>query len=214
MMIAAPFAALNIIPLAVCVLAVIVIVATGKAGFLKKQGVAWSVTILMIAAAMGIGNAKARTAAPTPEPPPSSAPTVPPAASAAEDSYVVDEAGVLSSSTVRKLDQRNQKLLEDMNTAIAAVTCNYGRDDLYDYALERAEEMDLGQYDFIVVLDISGENYWLVQGSGLYNEGWFSDEDCADYARKYMEKDFAKGDYDGAVLSLTEALEEWYYDNY
>lgn len=210
---AAPFVALNLIPLAVCVLAVGVIVATGKAGFLKKQGVAWAVTILMIAAALGIGNAKARSA-PVPEPRPSSAPTVPPGAPAGQDSYVVDEAGVLSPSTVKKLDQRNEKLLEDMNTAIAVVTCNYGRDDLYDYALDWAAEMELGRYDFIIVLDISGENYWLVQGSGLYDEGWFSDDDCSDYARKYMEKDFVKGDYDGAVLSLTEALEEWYYDNY
>jgi len=192
------------------------IMAGGKAGFLKKQRVAWTLAILMIAASVGIGQAKASAGHNTPAPEPTGAPTVPPqpVTPAEQDSYVYDEAGVLSSSTIKTLDRRNEKLLKDMNTAIAVVTCNYGRSDLYDYALERGEEMELGQYDFIAVLDISGENYWLVQGAGLYNEGWFSDDDCSRYAQKYMEKDFARGDYDGAVLSLTEALEEWYYDNY
>ncbi len=185
----------------------------GSGSALQNQGVAWAITALMIVCAIGIGRAKAKTAY-TPAPEPTRPPSVAPAVPASTDSLVHDEAGVLSSSTEKELDRRNEKLLRDMDTAIAVVTCNYGRNDLDSYALDQAEELGLGEYDFIVVLDISGENYWLVQGAGLYNEGWFSDDDCTDYAVKYMKKDFIKGDYDGAVLSLTEALEEWYYDNY
>lgn len=209
-----------IVLLIVLSLAAVAIVVTSVVGSkgraLKKTGVAWILVIVMIAVSVGIGQAKANSA-PRPEsrPDATAAPsTVQPVSPAQQDSYVYDDAGVLSSSTVKKLDKRNEKLMQDMNVVIAVVTCNYGRSDLYHYALERAEEMELGEYDFIVTLDISGENYWLVQGSGLYNEVLFSDVDCSEYAQKYMEKDFARGDYDDAVLSLTEALEEWYYDNY
>ncbi len=181
---------------------------------LQRQDVAWVITALMIVCAIGFGSTKAKIAhalAPEPAHSPSSVASAVPAS---DVSYVLDGARVLSPSTEDELDRRNEKLLEDMNTAIAVVTCNYGQDDLDSYAMKWAEELGLGEYDFIVVMDISGESCQLVQGAGLYGEGWFSDGDCTDYAVKYMKKDFIRGDYDGAVLSLTEALEEWYYDNY
>lgn len=166
---------------------------------LKKQGVAILIALVMIAAAIGIGWAKAHSPA-TPYP------------DSYGESLVYDEANVLSSSTERKLDQRNRDLLEDMDVAIAVVTVNYNSDNLGRDAITYAENIGLGGYDFIVMLDISGDNYWLVQGANLVD--WFSDQECSDYAYEYMEKYFARGDYDKAVLSLTEALEEWYYDNY
>ena len=66
--------------------------------------------------------------------------------------------------------------------------------------------------DFIVVLDISGDNYWLVQGAGLVT--MFTDQNCSDYAYDYLEADFADGDYGDAALRLTRALADWYADNY
>ena len=89
---------------------------------------------------------------------------------------------------------------------------NYGKADLGSFALDYADRLGLQEYDFIVVLDISGDNYWLVQGSSLI--GIFTDDDCGNYAWDYMESYFAAGDYDGAVLSLTEALEYWYRNIY
>ena len=74
--------------------------------------------------------------------------------------------------------------------------------------MECAEKMGLGGYDFIVALDIAGENYWLIQGDDLRRD--FTDDDCSDYAYDYMEDLFAVGLYDDAVLELTEALEAWY----
>ena len=67
--------------------------------------------------------------------------------------------------------------------------------------------MGLGGYDMIVVLDISGDNYWLLLGDSLTS-------DCSGYASEYMEYWFVRGDYDNAVLDLTEALERWYGDHY
>lgn len=187
-------------------LAVIILAVVGKRGtsVFKKQGVAWGLTLLMIFAAIGIGCAKApiNNPAPSPDYP---AETIPPAAAS---SYVWDNARVLSSQTVRTLDQRNQRLWDRYQVAVGVVTCSYGRDDLYDYALQCAEDMGLGGCDMIVVLDISGDNYWLLQGNDLRRD--FTDQDCTDYAYDYMEDYFARGMYDDAVLDLTEMLEAWY----
>ena len=160
----------------------------------KKQGVAWGLTALMIVAAIGIGNIKAFAGSRTPE--------------AAPQPYVRDDAGVLSNNTLTQLTQRNQRLYDKFGVAIAVVTCNYGRDDLGSYVDRRGEEMDLGRRDFIVVLDIKGDNYWLGRGEDLARA--FTDNDCFDYANRYMERDFARGNYDAAVLSVTEMLEAWY----
>ena len=177
---------------------------------LKKQGVAWVITIVMIVAAIGIGRAKA----PAAQYPVTQEPVVvqPDSADQVDSFYVYDEAGVLSQRTEEKLTQRNLGLYQDLDVLIAVVTTNYGRDDLYNYALDYGDSVGLGSMDFIVVLDISGENYWLVQGAGLVDR--FTDDDCGDYAWDYMESYFAAGDYDGAVLTLTEALENWYRVNY
>lgn len=173
---------------------------------LKKQGVAWVITIVMIVAAIGIGRAKAPvTQVEVPVPQPGSAQQV-------GSFFVYDDAGVLSEKTEDKINQRNMELYEKYDALIAVVTTNYGRDDLYSFAMNYANNIGIAKSDFIVVLDISGENYWLIQGADLVNR--FTDEDCGDYAWNYMEQAFARGDYDSAVLDLTEALEDWYYDNF
>lgn len=194
---------LLVAPLAI---AAIILAAAGKRGtsVFKKQGVAWGLTVLMVFAAIGIGYAKApiNNPAPSPDYP---AETVPPAAAG---SFVRDDANVLSERTVRTLDQRNQRLDERYGVVIGVVTFNYGRDDLGSFALKCAENMGLGGCDMIVVLDISGDNYWLLQGNDLRRD--FTDQDCSDYACDYMEDYFVRGMYDDAVLDLTEALEAWY----
>ncbi len=175
-----------------------------KVNVFKTQAGAWLFTIVMVIAAIGIGYAK-RPSGPYGYEPPGE--TMAPAAG----SYVWDNAQVLSAQTERTLDQRNERLWDRYSATVGVVTCNY-MDGLYDYALQCAADMGLGGYDFTVVLDISGENYWLVQGADMTRD--FTNDDCSDYAYEYMESWFAKGDYDEAVLRLTEALEEWYGDFY
>lgn len=175
---------------------------------LKKQGVAWFLTSLMIVAAIGIGYGKAH-ASTVPEPAPGlvQGPGTAPNAAAA-GYFLLDDAGVLSDDTMASLIARNQRLYERYGVVIGVVTCNYGRDDLGSYVDRRGEEMNLGRRDFIVVLDIKGDNYWLGRGEDLADD--FTDDDCSDYAYRYMEDAFASGDYDRAVLDLTEMLQLWY----
>ena len=207
-----------VFPIRLLMLVLPVAIAAGILGFagtrgvsvFKKQGAAWVITGAMILCAIGIGYAKAPVFDPIPEVSQSAPPaseTIPPGYNPTT-LYIRDDANVLSASTENELASRIAGLFNRYGVAIGVVTCNYGRDDLGDYALKRAEEMGLGGYDFIVALDIRGDNYWLVQGSDLMDD--FTDGDCSDYAYDYMEDSFAAGDYDRAVLSLTQALETWY----
>lgn len=196
---------LLMIVLPVVIAVVVLMVATAADQRRKafgRQGVAWFLTGLMIVAAIGIGYGRAHASnvsepAPDLQQGPGAFPV-----------YTRDNAGVLSNGTAQELYQRNLRLYENHGVVIGVVTCNYGRDDLYNYALEQAEGMGLSGRDFIVVLDIRGDNYWLVQGADLVDD--FTDDDCSDYAYLYMEQAFAAGDYDRAVLDLTEMLELWY----
>ncbi len=172
----------------------------------KKQGVAWVITIVMIVAAIGIGRAKAPDAnGGFPGHDQDHGPGT-------ETFFVYDDANVLSAGVEKKLSDRNRDLYSSMDVVVACVTTNYGRDDLYDYALDYAADIGLDVYDFIVVLDISGDNYWLIQGSGLVDQ--FTDKDCDAYAYDCMEQDFVKGKYGDALLELTDALADWYDDHY
>ena len=189
-------------------------VAAGRGrNLFKRQSAAWVLTAMMVVAAVGIGYAKAPFNNPKPEDvpaPPTNAPiaSVAPPAPTASSSVVWDDANVLSSRTKRTLDERNDRLWDNYGVVVGVVTCNYGYDDLDEYGRDCAVEMGLGDYDMIVVLDISGDNYWLLRGAGLEQD--FSDQACADYAYDYMEEWFAAGDYDFAVCQLTEMLELWY----
>ena len=167
---------------------------------LKRTGVAVLLTVVMIVAAVVIGLARRPGH------------NLPAAESGASTWYVSDQAGVLSSSVIRQLQENNRTLDSSMGVVIGCITCNYGKNDLYNYAMDQAEKMGLGANDFVVVLDISGENYWLIQGSGLVD--LFTDDDCTAYAWEYMEQPFAQGDYSQALLSLSDALTQWYESHY
>ena len=182
---------------------------TGKNVF-KKQGVAWLTTIVMVVVAIGIGYAKAPVKPPASNPAPAPEPGFQ-QGPGSYPSYVWDDANALSSRTEQELDQRNERLWDRYSVSIGVVTCD-NAGDLGEYALECAAKMGLGGYDFVVALDIRGENYWLVQGDDIRRD--FTDDDCSDYAYDYMEDYFARGMYDDAVLDLTEALEAWYGDYY
>ena len=169
---------------------------------LKKQGVAWLLTIVMIAAAIGIGYARAHASH-------GNGPAQP-GLPGSSDSFVWDDANALSARTIRELDSRNDRLWDRHNVTVAVVTCNNQR-DLGDYAYRQAESMGLGGYDMVVALDIRGDNYWLLLGADVDRDFPY---DPSDYAYEYMEGWFVRGNYDDAVLSLTEALESWYGSYY
>lgn len=175
--------------------------------FLKKQGVAWAITIVMILISIGIGRANADPipVTPSPEPAQTTAPL-------ADNFYVRDDADILSPSAERELSDLNRKMYNSMEVVVACVTCEDGRSDIYDLALDWGRELELYEYDFILVVDMESQQYILVQGAGL--TGMISDAQCDRLADQYMEGHLTDGRYDEAFLSMVEYLYDWYRDHY
>ena len=173
--------------------------------FLKKQGVAWVITIVMIIIAIGIGSAKSDN--PTPAPGPTSPPI-------SQNAYyfVQDDAGILTDSDEKALGNLNRKLSDSMGVVVACVTTRDGRSDIYKLALEYGDQIGLQEYDFIIVVDMSSQQYILVQGAGLVD--LFTDSDCEEYADRWLLDGLNDGDYGEAFMDLAQALADWYEDHY
>ena len=178
--------------------------------FLKKQGVAWIITIALIL--IGIGLGRTTVSDPVPEPIGPSQSYAPSATAPLLKSYVFDDANILSSSEERALDDLNNQLLDSMGVLVACVTTKDGRSDIYDLALDYADRIGLADYDFIIVVDMSSQQYILVQGSGLID--LFTDRDCEEYADRYLLDGLDRGDYGDAFMELAEALADWYEAHY
>lgn len=170
----------------------------------KIPAVAWMITGVLVVVAIGIGIERTE-GSPIPEPAPRPS-TAPPASG----SFVWDDANALSARTIRELDERNDRLWDRHNVTVAVVTCDNQR-ELGEYAYRQAEKMGLGGYDMVVALDIRGDNYWLLLGNDVGRDFPY---DPSEYACEYMENAFVRRDYDGAVLELTKALEDWYGKQY
>lgn len=164
---------------------------------LKNRAVAVLITIVVIAAMSVVGLAKA----------PEQLPDV------QTGQWVYDGADVLSDAQEEYLAQLNSRLLADHGTVVAVATMPRVRGmELMDFCLELGDQWGLNADSFILVLDIGGDNYWLVQGSGLLD--LFTDDMAGQYAWQYLENDFAAKDYGVGVLKLAEALQAWYDGSY
>ena len=97
----------------------------------KRTGVAVLLTVMMIILAVGIGLARR----------PGSGGHV----ATTQDApwFVSDQAGVLSSSGIKQLESNNRSLDSSMGVVIGCLTCNYGKADLGNYAMEQAERSPL-----------------------------------------------------------------------
>ena len=173
--------------------------------FLKKPGVAWVITILMIIIAISIGSPKTNT--PTPGPAPTS-----PSISQNAYYFVQDDAGILTDREERELAGINERLNETMGVVIACVTTTEGRSNISRTALDYADRMGAMECDFIIVVDMESAEYILMAGSGISH--LFTEEDCQSYADYCMLDALNDGRYGDAFLNLANELADWYTDHY
>lgn len=172
---------------------------------LKKRWVAVLITLLIVAGAVALGRWRA--------PSRSLEGGAPSAAldhtlnAAPYETWLWDEAGVLSASTEETLclynanwDHRYGSLV-----AVAAVLDTDGS-AVDAYAFSLANDIGLSGRDALLVLDIGGQNAFLAVGDGLSSA--LSDSDVTGYLTRYLYDDFMAGDYDAGVVSLFAALNE------
>ena len=160
---------------------------------LKNRGVAIVLTVLMIAGSVFVGLKLAPADL----------------VSLRGSSWISDTADVLSPETEAYLNQKNSALMETKGAKFAVATVKDARGwNLGDYAYQLAKQWNLSEMDFILVLDIGGDNYWMVQGAALVNS--FTDGMINSYVARYLEPGFAAKNYDLGVKTLFDQVYAWY----
>lgn len=160
---------------------------------LKKRGVAIAITAIVIVLMSVVGILKA----------PAQLPDV------QTGQWVYDGADVFSAEEEQYLTQGNAALLSEHGAVIAMATVpNVKGWELLDFCVDLADGWGLSGSDFILVMDIEGDNYWLVQGYDLVDA--FSDDMASQYVRQFLENDFAAKNYGAGAVKLFDALSAWY----
>ena len=183
---------------------------------LKKYPVAILLTIVMIAAAIGIGLWRAPSSSPSPlsSPPPSVG------GSALDGSlsissyrkWIVDDASILSSSAEQQLALYCANWDLRYNSLVAVVTVMDPPNALDDYAYDRGYDMGLGEGDAILVLSPASDECYLATGDDFAT--MLTDSMVSDYLSTYLGQEFLDGKYDDATLRLFAALNELYFSTF
>lgn len=177
--------------------------------FLKKRSVAIVVMVLAIAAGIVLGQLKADRAPAAPSTGQAALDTS--LSTTAYETWIWDEAGVFSSAEEKQicLYNANWDLRYTSLLAVAAVKSVDG--DIADYAYALSREVELGQGDALLVLDIGGQDAYLATGDE-FAEYLLSDTQVTTYLNQYLYEDFMNGNYAKGVLTFMAALNERYVE--
>ena len=177
--------------------------------FFQKRWVAVLVTVVAIAAGIGLGQLRANRAPEVPVTGETALDTT--LSTVAYETWIWDEADVLTSGEEKQIclynanwDKRYTSLL-----AVAAVKSVEG--DIADYAYGLGSEIGLGQGDALLVLDIGGQDAYLATGDD-FGAVLLSDTQAATYLDLYLYEDFMNGNYGKGVLTFMAALNERYVE--
>ncbi len=127
------------------------------------------------------------------------------------DSWVMDEANILSAQTEQYVNERTKVLSDACGAQIGVATVEYtGSLSVEDYAYQLANEWGLGdakKNNGVLLLLVPGEDdYRCIQGSGL--ERTLPTSTLSTILRSDMEPNWVKGDYDTGVQQTVQALYE------
>jgi hypothetical protein len=173
--------------------------------FFQKRSVAVVLTIVMIAAAIGIGQLRGADSGTTGTGLDTSLST------GAYEQWVGDFANVLSASQEKQICLYNANWDERYGSIIVVETLAETPDvSLEDYTYQRAEDFNLGAYDGYLTLDPSSGDVYFAVG----NEYPLSDSQIGVYLNQYLYDDVAAGKYGEGVLNLFAQLNDYYLDNY
>ena len=130
--------------------------------------------------------------------------------------YVGDYADVLSAETEQLIIEENERLEALTGAQIVVATVDFlDGMEIEDYAYTVFNEWGIGDAEknngLLLLLVIGEENYWAMQGDGIYRA--LTSGMLDEYLFTYLEDDFAVGDYDAGVAKVFQAFVDW-YDNY
>ena len=177
--------------------------------FLQKRSVAILLTIVMIAAGIGLGQMRANQA----PPPPTTGETAldPSLSTSAYETWIWDEAGVLSSKEEQQICLYNANWDKRYTSLLAVAAVKSADGDIAEYAYDLGNEIGLGQGDALLVLDIGGKDAYLATGDDFADQ-ILSDTKATSYLDLYLYEQFMDGNYGKGVLTFMEALNERYVE--
>ncbi len=125
-----------------------------------------------------------------------------------ENKYVLDSAGVISDRTEKEIVRRNQELFRECGAEIVIAAVDFlGGEDIEDYANDMFNDWGIGSRErdngVLLVMAIGEEDYYATSGKGI--DGYFNAARFRDLFDRYLEDDFAAGDYDAGALGFFNA---------
>lgn len=173
--------------------------------FFQKRWVAITLCVLMIVAALAIGQAKNSTT----EYQPGSSTS---AKNWQEENYgsytryIRDDAGLLSDETIRRVAEYNASSDYSYGSICGLwIAEDLGGEDLEELAFDYADELGLGSSDFFLLLDAESEDWYFACGDEVY---YYKDNQLEILVIGAVSAIFT--DTDEAVLELYEELFDWY----
>ncbi len=178
--------------------------------FFKKQGVAVTITVLMVVAAVAIGFFA--SAGKTEYDPNSAAD----AASWAKEhagefeQFIYDEAGLLSDSTVQKLARANAELAYTYASIVGvAVVDDLDGADIGDAAYDYGYTIGCGESDLMLLIDVGTRDWYVASGDDM---AYFMNNELEVIFRSYMGEAVFSGSADKQLEALFTDLADWYED--
>ncbi|WP_052416384.1 TPM domain-containing protein [Paenibacillus sp. FSL R5-0912] len=119
--------------------------------------------------------------------------------------YVSDNAGVFKQVTKDYLNQSSNRYAATTGSGIYVVTIkNSGDKSLQDYTYAKFAGVAAGPKDVMLVLDIGGDNYHVLQGKAI--DGILTNERIGGILDTVLEPEFAAKDYAGGATGTANAF--------
>lgn len=176
--------------------------------FLKKQGVAWGITIALIVIAIVIGLVRGGSQTPTANPPASLDTSL---STGAYHQWVGDFADVLSDSEIDQICLYNANWDYRYGSIIVVETLeDTPAQGLDNYAYDQAVSFDLGSADAYLAIVPDETEAYLAVGVDYP----LSDSQITAYMNQYLYDGVKSGNVGQGILTLFSALNDYYVENY
>lgn len=122
--------------------------------------------------------------------------------------YVSDNAGVLKQVSKLYLNQSSNRFKTTTGSGIYVVTVKNSADkNLQEYTYSKFASIGAGSKDVMLVLDIGGDNYHILQGKDI--DGMLTNEAMQNILDTVLEPEFARKNYAGGAVAAVNALHKF-----
>ena len=177
--------------------------------FLKKQGVAWAITIVMILIAIVIGQVRKPSEPAVPSSPSAALDTS--LSTGSYDVWILDDASVLSSSDEKQLCLYNANWDYRYNSIIAVVTVDAlsPGTNIEDAAYDLGAEAGLGEGDALLLLVVEDDEFYVAVGTDF---GTIITANVETQLTNVLENAMNKNEYAAGVLSFFDTMNQVYFN--